>query len=427
MRMKRSTQSIVKGSLFKTAFQKKQPTNGEEEIEKRNAEISMARNRLLIFTAVFAIAVMLVIVLVLLLGRSSSSAIPTKPELSADEKMLVIPAGNALLETIEAGDIVQFYTANGSIGSIRHVLVYSVGADGFTVAMTEQQLCDYLNAMEDGYVTVLPLIIGNKRAAEAALEQQRAWNAPEITLSVLPSQSVVEAGGTVQLKTQMTVTPEGATVPDIVWSSSDEAIASVDGDGVVHAMLPGKVLITASCGEEMASCTLSVMIYNTELHFDAESHDMEIGETLQLTLQATPENANEQLSWTSSDHNVVTVSADGLLTALAGGEATITATGKNTETSVTIRIKVPASSVVLNSSELQLTVGSSGQLAAVVMPENASDKTVAWTSSDSAIAAVNADGTVQALAAGSVTVTATCGDATASCTVTVSPAPSPQP
>lgn len=418
MRMKRSTQSIVKGNLFKTAMEPIREAEGDTEIEKKNAEIEEARRRLYYVVLVLSCLAAVAIVIFLL---CRDPAVPDAPKLSAEEKLLVVPAENALLETIEAGDIVQFYTADGSIGSIRHVLVYSVGTDGFTVAMTEQQLCDYLNAVEQGYVTVLPLIMNDVKSATSALEQQKAWNDPKITISVSPSQSIIEAGETVQLKAEMSATPDGATVPDIVWSSSDETVATVDTDGTVHAQQPGKVLITASCGGEMASCTLSVMIYNTELHFEAESYDMEIGETLELAIQTLPENANETLSWTSSDDTIVAVSAEGHLTALAGGEVTITAKGQKTEASVTVRVKVPASSVVLNSSELNLTVGGVGQLAAVVMPENASDKTVTWTSSDAAIVAVSADGTVQALAAGTVTVTATCGDATASCTVIVSP------
>lgn len=148
------------------------------------------------------------------------------------------------------------------------------------------------------------------------------------------------------------------------------------------------------------------------------------GKTLVLPLTALPEGANESYSWESSDTAVATVGADGTVTGVAPGTVTITVTGANAAASCTVTVTIPPERIVLSQEELSLNVGSTQPLAAVVMPENATDKQVTWESSDTAIVTVGADGTVTAVAPGSAAVTVRCGEVTASCTVTVT-APEP--
>ena len=179
--------------------------------------------------------------------------------------------------------------------------------------------------------------------------------------------------------------------------------------------------MTAICGDSSASCAVTVVICADALSFDAESYSTTVGQTLQLPLALQPENTTEIIRWESSDETIASVDAGGVVTAHAGGSVTITATGSRASVSCTVNISVPAESIILNSTELQLTVGGAGQLAAVVMPENASDKNVLWSSSDESIVAVGQDGTVSAVSTGTAAVTASCGDVSASCTVTVAP------
>lgn len=80
---------------------------------------------------------------------------------------------------------------------------------------------------------------------------------------------------------------------------------------------------------------------------------------------------------------------------------------------------VKAESITLNNSELTLTVGETAQISATVLPEDTTDKTVAWTSSNSEVATVDADGIVTAISAGATTISATCGNLSATCAVTV--------
>lgn len=80
---------------------------------------------------------------------------------------------------------------------------------------------------------------------------------------------------------------------------------------------------------------------------------------------------------------------------------------------------VKAESITLNNSELTLTIGETVQISATVLPEDTTDKTVAWTSSNSEVATVDADGFVTAISAGTTTISSTCGNLSATCAVSV--------
>ena len=130
--------------------------------------------------------------------------------------------------------------------------------------------------------------------------------------------------------------------------------------------------------------------------------------------------------WTSSSSSTATVDANGKVTAVAPGLAVIIVTtvdgGKVATCAVTVtNPAVPVQSVSLDKTTLSLNVGDNATLVANVLPENADDKTVTWSSSNTAVATVDANGKVTAVAAGEavITVTTTDGAKTATCTVTV--------
>lgn len=417
MRMKRSTTSIVRGNLFKLALQKKQPPTGDEELAARNAEISNARKRLLRYIGIPLLAAAVILAAVLLMPKEQ------RIEPTEGEYLLAVPVENALLERIKTGDIVRFYTKDGQIGSMRYVMVASVSDESMVVLVDEMQLQDYLRESARGNIAILPLIRDNAEAAAQAIAQQRQWNAPEISLTIADEEYTLEIGESIQLDAAVTVTPEEATCPALRWESSDETVATVGQDGALVAVSAGTATITASCGNTVKSCTVTVLVYADTMTFDQEAYDAVVGQTLQLPLVLQPENTTETIYWESSDESIATVDARGVLTARAGGSVTITASGSRSSAGCTVNISVPAESVVLNSTELQLAVGGTGQLAAVVMPDNASDKSINWSSSDEAVVTVWQDGKLYAAAAGTATITAACGDATATCIVTVAAAP----
>ena len=154
---------------------------------------------------------------------------------------------------------------------------------------------------------------------------------------------------------------------------------------------------------------------------------IELAEGDQTTLTATvnPSNAtNKNVSWTSSDNAVASV-ANGKVTAVKAGTATInvkTEDGNKTATcTVTVTAQTyPVESVTLDKTSVELTEGAETTLTATVNPSNATNKNVTWTSSDSNVATV-ANGKVTAVKAGTATITVKTedGNKTATCTVTV--------
>ena len=146
--------------------------------------------------------------------------------------------------------------------------------------------------------------------------------------------------------------------------------------------------------------------------------------TYVLTATVLPGNATEKaLQWSSSDESVATVDEGGKITAVKEGTAVITAassSGPTATCAVTVKPKVvPATSVTLNKTQLELVEGGSYLLSATVLPDNATDKTLQWSSSNEAVATVT-QGRVNAISEGSavITVTAASGKS-ANCTVTV--------
>ena len=120
------------------------------------------------------------------------------------------------------------------------------------------------------------------------------------------------------------------------------------------------------------------------------------------------------MTWSSSDTSIATVDADGKVTAKAVGTVTITATANNGKTgSATVTVTRPedpvieVTSVTVTPTNTELTIGSTAHLTATVAPANATVKTIIWSSSNTAVAAVDANGNVTAKTVGTVTITAT--------------------
>lgn len=242
-------------------------------------------------------------------------------------------------------------------------------------------------------------------------------------IQITPETLLVEIGKTAQLTA--TVLPENATDKSITWESSDETLLTVTDTGLVTALAIGSATVTVrATNGVLKTCPVTVTpkyeaVTRVELNQSALS--LTVGETVQLTAVVTPENAtNKTLAWSSSAPEIAAVS-EGAVTALSVGDARIqaaSADGPSAECSVTV-LPVLVESIAFEPSALELFVGDSSRITATILPENATDKTITWASSDSAIVSI-ANGTVTGLSVGSATVTGTTSNGkTATCTVTV--------
>ena len=232
-----------------------------------------------------------------------------------------------------------------------------------------------------------------------------------------------------------TITPDNATDKSVTWESSASGVATVDTSGKVTAVSVGTATITATAADgsgEKATCSVTVNaaaivpVESVSLH--KTSLELTEGGTARLTATILPDIAtNKNVTWSTSDASIATVT-DGVVTAVAPGTATITVTtedgGKTATCAVTVAAAtVPVTGVTLNKTSTSLYVGDTETLTATVAPDNATNKAVTWTSSDSTVATVDQNGVVTALARGTAVITATAADgsgANATCTVTVS-------
>lgn len=177
----------------------------------------------------------------------------------------------------------------------------------------------------------------------------------------------------------------------------------------------------------VAGTDLSTIVVGVELNKSTAS--VVVGQTEALTATVLPSTAtNKNVTWASSNTSVATVSNAGLVTAVAVGTANITATtaqGSFVATCAVTVTPIRVASVSVAPTTLALLTGATGNLTATVLPANAADKTVAWSSSNTAVATVNNTGVVTAVAPGTanITVTTTDGSKTAVCVVTVTAAP----
>ena len=150
--------------------------------------------------------------------------------------------------------------------------------------------------------------------------------------------------------------------------------------------------------------------------------ELTIGETLQLSASVSPSSAtNKEISWSSSNQSVASVNASGLVTAVGEGTTIISASADGKKGECTVSVKkayVAVSEVKLDKTELTLFEGKEETLTASVLPKDATEQTITWSSSDPSIATV-VSGKVTAIKAGNATISATVGSLKAECDVTV--------
>lgn len=240
----------------------------------------------------------------------------------------------------------------------------------------------------------------------------------------------IQVGGTETLTA--TVSPKDAANKKVTWKSSNAAIASVDANGKVTGVKAGEATITVTTedGGKTATCKVTVSdkeIKVTGVKLNKSETSLLVGGNETLTATVLPEDAtNQNVTWKSDKPEIATVDANGKVTAVKVGEATITVTTEDGGKTATCKVTVSETSlavtgVTLNKTELTLAAGGSETLTATVAPAEATNKKVTWKSDKPEIASVDANGKVTGVKAGEATITVTTedGSKTATCKVTV--------
>ena len=290
---------------------------------------------------------------------------------------------------------------------------------------------DIASVDENGVVTAKQDGTATITAAVGELTAECVVHVREVPLEGidLDRTAITMNKGEVSEALQVSYNPEDTTDDKtVIWSSSDEDVATVD-NGVVTAVGAGNATITATVGEFTAECEVTVVssLESITLTADRTTDDLEAGDTVNLTVGYNPEDTTDDkaVTWSSSDEDVAIVN-DGVVTAVAGGTATITATSAANEDITAIceiRVLKHTTGISLDQSEMSILKGeTSEQLTVTFEPADTDDSTeVTWSSDNTDVAVVDDQGYVTGISEGTAVITATAVDGgfTASCTVTV--------
>ena len=232
------------------------------------------------------------------------------------------------------------------------------------------------------------------------------------------------------------VEPWNAVDLAFTWSNSNDAVATVDANGLVtpHSYGTTTVTVTSNTGSFTDEC--EVRVYNpiTSITLTPDLIYIGRGSTATIAADIQPNSGDgltwRGVTWTSSNESVATVSSTGEVTAHSAGYADITATatdGSGLSATCVVTVYIPVSGITLNKTEMTLRQNWTEILTATISPSNASDKNVEWESSNPAVATVNEYGEVTAVAdSGTATITAKSHEnnsITATCVVTAVPNP----
>lgn len=295
------------------------------------------------------------------------------------------------------------------------------------------QAFDYTNIKEVNYNTNQPIranksIFPNNtynnailNVAQGGLEKAMStepWmffkNIQEVVPPVVDAESVaihapmseINAGKVMALSA--VVFPENATCKEVNWTSSDPEIASVDETGMLTALSVGKTQIKAVVVDTDIFDVVEITVIPKEsLSLEPSEISAHVGEIVQITVEVFPESV---LEWDSNDKSVALVDQNGLVTAVGVGDCIISAAttdGTNlTATCHVIILPVLVESMAIDPNEWSGVEGESFQIIATLVPENATEKTLRWSSSNEAVAIVDDNGLVSVLKEGTCIITA---------------------
>lgn len=242
------------------------------------------------------------------------------------------------------------------------------------------------------------------------------------------------------------INPANASNQNVTWASSNAAVATVDENGLVTGIAPGtaRITVTTEQGGFTATSTITVAAPVSVSGVSVTSNEvgnpgsastnpkiLSLGTAIQLSYKTTPEGAtNQDVSWTVSDPEVLSVTDYGKVAAIGSGSAYVTVTTADGNYTARYYINVPDETspikrISLNMGAATLYMGEPGtQLTANIYPSNATNQQVIWSSDDPEVASVDQDGLVTARSVGYTTIRVAAqenGAIQAACTVSVQP------
>jgi uncharacterized protein YjdB len=294
------------------------------------------------------------------------------------------------------------------------LLVWESDNDDITVGVAENGINGqiYMTNKTNGVITIYPAdgsnvikhlnIIGKMPVRRITLDKVNA---------------TIDLGDTLQLNATIT---ENADNRDIIWTSSNTDLATVTDSGLVRSIAGGDVIITATAADGSgvkASCDITCVVLITDITFNEKTIELHVGSTYAFrrgdineggNYQIAPTTANvTQLNWYTSDNEIASINNNGEITAHKEGKIKVYAAATDNSgviASADVIVTVPSSQLLLSDYNLTLNVDQSYTLIATVIPDNTSLQNVEFTSSDSDIVTVDANGNITAIRRGETSI-----------------------
>ncbi len=327
-----------------------------------------------------------------------SITLPLRLDVEIGEEYLFSP----ILADVEANSSLTWNSTNSEVASITNEGLLTAISEGSTTI-----ICTAYNGISaQCLVSVKPITVRG--------------------VQLNKNQCTLVKGET--LKLIATINPSNATEKGVVWGTSDEKVCMVTSDGIVSAMGIGTAIITAATidGGFSASCIVTVLNPITSLTINNHSLSVNLGEVIQLSVFISPEDAYpKEVIWQSSNDDVAIVDNKGLVKGNNVGKAWIRALSEYNPQiidSCIVEVLQPVTGIMLNETNIVMAdIGQSIALNANVEPENATNKTILWRSSNESVCIVTPNGVVIAVGNGTAVIIATTEDGgfIATCTVTV--------
>ncbi len=259
------------------------------------------------------------------------------------------------------------------------------------------------------------LLIQSRQNPEVVENYHVLVTDPVTRLDILAGDKTVAAGQTLQLS--VNYTPAGATLKQVEWSSRAPAIATVDENGLVTGLKKGRVTIDAKAKDGSGKATyvyINVTQTAESLTVKEDSVQVITGRYVTLHAEVLPrETSDRTVSWVSSDESIATV-RNGQVKALKAGTCTVTCisnSNPNLTATTDVTVIQPVTRIDFEPNKgISLPVHTTLQLNWVVSPEDATDKTVTFTSQNTRVATVDANGVVTGISRGDVTIVAAAQD-----------------
>ena len=253
--------------------------------------------------------------------------------------------------------------------------------------------------------------------AERGLKKSCVINVKEYleTIKITDNPENMKAGEEAYLKAE--VTTETATNRNVIWSSSNNKIATVDQTGHVTAKGEGSVVISATAadgGGVSDSIIIHVVVPVKQIKLSKDIITIYVGDTYNLKAAVSPANASfKKVNWTSESESIAKVYPNGDVVGMAAGRTVIHAVstdGENVTGDCTVIVKEHIGTITIKDYPEQMNIGEEANFVADVAPETASNKDVIWTTSDPTVATVDSKGKVTATGEGKAVITATAAD-----------------